>query len=163
MCIVVAQKLWCLDDVEFRWYFKRRVYWLPIQTVCIVLPIDEHPISVSLFLTWAQRWLSMESQRFIFWHIQQSPAWIVASVQRRCIGHLTRYNGKHHPPCPIIVLSVNDFWTSIRDNLWAVQEHIAIIRILPTCFAKNTRDDITTTSSKRVLTELWWFLVLHLG
>ena len=48
MCIVVAQKLRCLEDFEFKWQYIEMVYWLPKKTVCIVCTIVEHPITVTI-------------------------------------------------------------------------------------------------------------------
>jgi hypothetical protein len=42
--------------------------------------------------------------------------------------------------------SVNNFWSYMLDNNWAVQQHLAIIIILAALMGKNATDDIATTS-----------------
>jgi len=118
MCIVVAQKLRCLEDPGFKWQYIETVYWLPIETVCILWTIVEYPMTVSMSVRWAQRWVSMERQRFIVLPIQQSPGCIVTSIPRRSIGRLNRQNGKPHAPCPIIQISVNGASTIFRLTSW---------------------------------------------
>jgi len=46
-----------------------------------------------------------ERQRFIVISNQQSPGCIVASIQKRSIGRLSRENGKPHAHCPVIEMS----------------------------------------------------------
>ena len=107
MCIVIAQKLRFLKDLGFKWYYIETEYWLPIEAVCIFCTIVEHPMTVSMSLRWAQRWVSMERQRCIVISIQQSPGCIDASIQRRSIGRLRGENGKQHAPCAVIEMSIN--------------------------------------------------------
>jgi hypothetical protein len=42
--------------------------------------------------------------------------------------------------------SVNNFWSYMLDNNWAVQQHLAIIIILAALTGKNATDENTTTS-----------------
>jgi len=119
-CIVVAQKLWCLEDLGFKWHYIETVYWLPIEAVCIFCTIVEHPMTLSMSLRWAQRWASKERQRFIVISIQQSLSCIVASIQRRSIGWLSRDNGRPHPHCPIIEMCVNEASTISGLTSWMI-------------------------------------------
>jgi len=77
--------------------------------------IVEHPMTVSMSLRWAQRWASMEHQRFIVLPIQQSPGCIVSCIHPRRIGCRHRLNGKPRTPSPTIEMCIN--WASTISGL----------------------------------------------
>jgi len=59
--------------------------------------------------------------------------------------------------------SVNNFWSYIMDNQWAMQLPQPIIIVFSTIMGKNATDNHTTTGWQYDSTEHQQFLVLHLG
>jgi len=126
-CIVVAQKLRCLEDFGFEWYYIETVYWLPKETVWILCTIVEHPMTVSMSLRWAQRWASTERQRSSALHHGES-------ISFRCNVHSKSYDS---PPFDSNMVattsqlwaknerqrSVNEVWLCILENARAVRRH----------------------------------------
>jgi len=60
-CIVVDQKLICLEAFECKWLYIETMYWQSIMTVFIMRTIVEHPMTVSMSLSWE----STERQRSV--------------------------------------------------------------------------------------------------
>jgi hypothetical protein len=144
--MMVALKLPVLEVFECKWQYIAIVYCLSIITEWILCTIVGHLITVSISLRLTLRWASMEYQQFTLSPIQRSKSCIVASIWRKCTGHLDRYNSKGHThPRNEHQWSVNNFLSCILDNHWPVQWLLPIITVLAAFMNKNSGDDITTT------------------
>jgi len=98
MCIVVAQKVRCVEDFGFEWQYIDTVYWLPNKTVWILCTIVEHQRTVSMSLKWAQRWASTECQRFRHCIMENPDGFTATFIHNRIIARLSiqKWLRQHH-------------------------------------------------------------------
>jgi len=116
LSVVVAQKQRGLEAFGWKWLYIEMIYWLSIMAICIVCANDEHPMTVSMSLTW----VSTERQHVLVSPFLQWNGCMVTSFQTGNIGRHCTYTGKQHAHCPILQMSVNGASTILCLASWII-------------------------------------------